>query len=930
MKNRAHIVLALSLIAHSAYGAVVIKGNDTTCAPYAFKTKVNVRALDPSSGIFFVGLQDGSDAYTLSKICRYTGKSVARFTGIAPDELQDTTIEFLTLSCADNAAARLVGVRAEDILSFLSRKQVFILKNDGTRFSESVVLHDANDDNTAGVVGVAASSTHIVAPVRANSGNYGDEKSGLALIAINCDLSLTTKDATTGLDGNLAQELDMNSDEYTGDTNSVTIIDAAPQILYDKLLDRFYTGISMNTGTSSGDIAKSVVIARINPSVNNNLTLEPIAPNGVTSAGADNQIIVAEVDATELSLTVKKLGIVHASTGPSYLIVAGGSTSDGSNPGNTVYALPLVNDPTSPSTHGTLANKNAALVNGVFTTAATAAAEIPTSAEAAAFIGASSLPIDATHSISDMVVLGDTVYVSTNTDPDTTNEPGIFYSQALFDEEGKVIAWTPWTKKALPFNAFPGRKLPGDATHNGKVKFFQVDLVNGKIWFVEGTTEKVVGSTSWETPRTASTDTPLVNQLNSALLCSGSYSVLDLDQSTRGICEETTARYALFGSARSVVFVRTSQAQTAAINAPQSVPTDFSNPENFKISQLDIDAGCVQALEYARQLNSDGNQNYFFAGTPNGLYVFADANKNGFTITNSVNALNSAPFTTGQWHKVTTIPGSVVALRTTGNTLYILTQEVGSSLKSTLYRIDFDTDVDTMFANPIVIAQTNSSPLANIELFYDIGIISVDASDGSQEQVVLATNNGLYQSTRAGGVQAATDATDAAWTLIDSQKTTINLGVAYIDNTPIASNCPTILPTTLWPFSQTDPSSKGIYNASKLHQVSGTTSGNLVFKPDPFNSKENSALFTNLEPITYFFSDGARRFFIINRQADPLKVNNLMVLPYTTKSWNIHNQIQAIVADPQLKRVSAIFWIRQIGATGSILMGTNAGIFSLD
>jgi len=925
MKKIAHIILTFFLCAQSIQCAIIAEGNNT---PFGFKTAITTRTLDQSTGIFYVGLQSGTDKYTLSKINRYSGQSPTRFTGFTPTELQETTIEFLTLSCIDDAAARLVGVRAEDLLMFLERKKVFILKNDGTSFSETSDLNDANGDTTSGVVGVAASSTHIVAPIRPNVNNFGYPNSGLALVAINSDLSLTIKDATTGLDGNKAQKLDNSSIEFTGSTNDVTITDQSPQLLYDKQLNRFYVGISMQTNTNNGDIAKSVVVARINTTANNELTLQAIAPNSATNPGDDEQIVVAEVDATQLSLTVKKLGILHASTGPTYLIVAGGS-SDGSGKGNTVYALPVVDNPSNATEHGTLADRDSALVGGKFITAATTDTEIPKASGNDAFVGRSELPIEASNCISDMMVIGDTVYVSINVDVNNANEPGIFYSQALFDETAKIIAWTPWTKKVLPFNAFPGRKLPGDAVHDGKVRFFQVDLANGKIWFVEGTTGQIVGTTSWEIPRNISTDTPLVDQLN-ATMRTGVYAVLDLDQSTRGICDQTVARYALFGGADTVAFVRTSQAQTTAINSPQTVPTDFSTAENFRMSILPKESCCCQTLEYSRQLMGDGNQNYFFAGTKAGLFAFADANKNGFTISGSVNSLNAAPFTNGIWHKVSNIVGSVIAVKTTGNTLYVLTQEVGTTLKSTVYRVNFADDLDTMFANPTIIAQTGAVPLTKVAFFYDISILSA-SSDGSEEQLILATSNGPYQSTRAGGVQAAISAIDALWELIDPTNKKMFLGIASTDNTPINSdNCPTILPTTAWPFSLTDPSFNGVFNTSKLYQLTGVATGGFAFNPALFNSFGNSAAFANFEPMTHFFTDGARRFFVINRQLDPFTSNNLMIMPFDTAAWNINDQAQTIVADPQLKNIDAIFWVHQIGATGSLLIGTNAGVFSLD
>ncbi len=50
-----------------------------------------------------------------------------------------------------------------------------------------------------------------------------------------------------------------------------------------------------------------------------------------------------------------------------------------------------------------------------------------------------------------------------------------FYSQAQFNQEGKIIGWTPWTKRAFPTSG----------TTTG-VSFFDVDSVTGTIWAVDG------------------------------------------------------------------------------------------------------------------------------------------------------------------------------------------------------------------------------------------------------------------------------------------------------------------------------------------------------------------------------------------------------------------------------------------------------------
>ena len=102
------------------------------------------------------------------------------------------------------------------------------------------------------------------------------------------------------------------------------------------------------------------------------------------------------------------------------------------------------------------------------------------------------------------------------------------------------------------------------------------------------------------------------------------------------------------------------------------------------------------------------------------------------------------------------------------------------------------------------------------------------------------------------------------------------------------------------------------------------------FVPANFTNEDVESPLNTLYPITHFFTDGARRFFAIKSPHNALGNSNLMVLPFDTEDWNVDSQEQAIVRDQQLSGIQAIYWIHQIGATGSILMGTNKGVYTLD
>ena len=102
---------------------------------------------------------------------------------------------------------------------------------------------------------------------------------------------------------------------------------------------------------------------------------------------------------------------MHASTGPSYLIVNGGDSTTGDT-NNTIFALPLVDlgDPTN-ALQGTLADDTSALVNFKFVTPAINPAQMPLASDAAAQVGGGPLGLPPSQQISDIDVVGDTVFI---------------------------------------------------------------------------------------------------------------------------------------------------------------------------------------------------------------------------------------------------------------------------------------------------------------------------------------------------------------------------------------------------------------------------------------------------------------------------------------------------------------------------------------
>lgn len=702
---------------------------------------------------------------------------------------------------------------------------------------------------------------------------------------------------------------------------------------YDLPFDRLYAGLRITTNADVNAIGKAVVIGQV---TNTGLALNEIVQDSAISPGLGaNEIIVVQNPNTNLrALNVR---VMHASTGTSYLIVNGGrAPTDFTS--NTIYALPLVDNPTDTVNHGTLADKNADLVNFKFVTPAASPGDLPVATDPAATVGVSSLPIAQDTPISDIVVVGDTVYVSIDESPSSSNDTGIFYSQALFDGEtnpnndaGKIVRWTPWVRRATPLNAFPGVTLPGDVIPDGSVTFFDVDAKTGNFWIVEGSTQRAVGYTSW-----TATGQPndLIATINSAL-SNGCYSTLDLNQGVRGMLS-TLDRYALFGGTNKVLFTLVSHAYNNSLASPQQVTTDFSTPQNSLLTTLPANAGSVNSLEYSRRTTAEGNTNYFFAGTDTGLYVFSDAG-NGFNV-NTLSTLDIAPFSTGSWTRVSQIPGSVVSITTSGKSLYVLTfsSTAQAPLQNNLYSIPFAPTVSAMFApsNIVVLASTNTNPgLSDTLLFTGMQIIATgdkatDSTAVSAEQLLLTTNNGLFKSnadqSAGGGIAASTNQTEANWQVVDTTQTTYFSGINGID---------TQIRHTTFPIQFNDVGCTSCEYASVL-QLSGSgdgapgDTGQVAFAPLFFNAKVDSPPFTNLSPITYFFSDGTRRFFIMNNAQSAARRSTLSVIPFDTVTWSL--SAPTILAHPVLQTVNRFFWVLPIGVTGLVLAGTEFGVVGLD
>lgn len=313
-------------------------------------------------------------------------------------------------------------------------------------------LLDAAGLQAQALLGLCSAGGFIIVPVTNNAGDtFGATGSGIALAArtqteieqVNAE---STSDSTTAF----AAALNNTSDTFKI-TNNVTITSNEVDCWYDYDLQRFYVAVQVqsNAGASSG--ARAIAVGRI---TNGKKIIFSKLVSDAALSGANNNII--GTGQSSQTVSILKVRTMKTSTKLNYLIVLGGNGAK-TSVGNTVYALPLVNyasQDVDESTQGTLAaidqeptdyyNNGKYFTGRSFRTPPTTNADLYTSASVPAQVGGGPLPIQASDTVSDFVVYGDTVFASSSYAYAAGKQPGIFASTALFDDEGRIKSWTPW------------------------------------------------------------------------------------------------------------------------------------------------------------------------------------------------------------------------------------------------------------------------------------------------------------------------------------------------------------------------------------------------------------------------------------------------------------------------------------------------------
>lgn len=480
MNIRSTYILCMSLfITQITSAAIVITGN--TQGPTSFDFSVGSYARSKGGNAFYIGALTNSTGgiYSVAGV----GASMNTFEPFAletvtinnvvnqPNPLFNKAISCLSTFETQTGLGRQIYFPiavAQD-----TPADLFLVRdkrgNDVTMLGITNVK-DATGATTQGIVDIEPFATEaILTAVLPNAtAQFGDPGSGIAMIKISGTtegestqpvLVQINADPASILPSTspAASPLDVTSASLKINSN-LTSISNIVDMHYSAHLQRFYVALSLQGGPGINDGARALAIGYSDVT----LSFVQIAPDAVF-INADK--IVGGTGANT-RVSINKVRTMYTSTLLDYIVVVG---SNGA-PANTqrfVYALPIVNTIPTGSVNnaiqGALADvtvdpviiaKTAAnnscqnapsmVTARVFAQAATQADQVYTTASPQALVGGAQLPYG---DITDINVIRDAVYVSV-ADGINNENPGIFYSQALFDDRGVIAAWTPWQRFA--------------------------------------------------------------------------------------------------------------------------------------------------------------------------------------------------------------------------------------------------------------------------------------------------------------------------------------------------------------------------------------------------------------------------------------------------------------------------------------------------
>lgn len=564
-------------------------------------------------------------------------------------------------------------------------------------------------------------------------------------------------DATTGVHefnqqgqptggGNLARLLtrDMPELKIQG---ALSVLNHAVDLHYDRDLARLYVALSVTSGPAPQDGARGVLVGSVS---NGKLLFQEIAS---ASVFADESGIVG-TRGSLASVTIRKVRTMYSKMLLRYLIIVGGN---GTDPilDQQVYALPLVDNLQSPY-HGTLANVNSAPANlfdptvphrflsRVLATRAVNPHDIYSEDSTQARVGGDGVLPGA---ITDIDVVNDAVMVSIAGSGNNL-QPGIFSSQPIYDELGRIRGWTRW------------QRVSGA---NAPIVGFRFDPAQGVHWYIEQammqkeSTTQSIFRTQWSNDKDSfsffmATQFPPAN--------GGVHGTFDFPLTTNGFTKKISERLSVmaFTGFEKVALVQTGSDVQASLFGPVTTLEPVFKSESGSLAGFENATTLVLSGGALAQLGpitsavvvSDGKYGWFVVAGSGGVAVLAAPDGSGWDSVSGLGNGFAGLKGSMSWKLIRTTP-YIHKLAARDNQLFVLS----------------DMRLERMELSAALIASTQDIPTVTIAHLTDQQALQSSSYSDlivSGPLGLLATSFGLLRTGNGKDIREVTSADDAQWT----------------------------------------------------------------------------------------------------------------------------------------------------------------------
>lgn len=552
----------------------------------------------------------------------------------------------------------------------------------------------------------------------------------------NEDAQITRAINLENNDGNRARAIELNEETLAIGADLLSIGNVV-SMKWDGLLQKLYVGLTVQAGQA----ARGLLMASQNNGV---INFQRIAPDAVFTT--NNSPLATTIPGSIVA--IPKVTTLQTTTYLTYLVVLNGTSN--------IYAMPLVQAPDAEDgSHGTLANVTSIPVLDAspepfyrfqgrrFIIPAMTPADVFTTQSIQAQVGGGASPAP----VIEMHAFKDAVFIATQEVGVNGEAPGIFYSQALFDDFGRIKAWTDWQRTGVTSGALAGFNF-GNMTGD----FYTIPLVNG------ATHSGYV--TSWGLK-----SNPIESFVHAQFpkKISGVQGLLDFPCNTVGFSETIGTRIAV-AALTGYKKIMLLQAGADQNNVFSSQPSNYAESlyesgngtlENFVpgVSAVSISGGelsklkAIVAAEYVAG-NTDG---WWVVGGSGGLAVLARADGTGIGLPAGLQAGFAGLENDMRFIQISS-DTFVRKLLSFGNELFVLSA-------SRLERITLTAEGIANNSCPRTVLADIASFTQNLGSFSDMAV--------SGPLALVASSVGIFRSGNRIDVQTVTDQNAVNWTPVE-------------------------------------------------------------------------------------------------------------------------------------------------------------------